>query len=136
MKGIPRFIKEFKEYLKFNQGEDDRMDNIADIGKIITRSVEYIAIKTEMHEKVRRDFTTAAAYVEENYKKVREIIQFMNDFVPPDWKKDSVPFEEIKEKITKFNNWNNDIKTRIKDIAKGTLNINGSKIATKLTHFL
>ena len=48
VKGIPRFIREFKEYLKFNQGEDDRMDNIADIGKIITRSVEYIAIKNEM----------------------------------------------------------------------------------------
>jgi dynein heavy chain len=71
VRGIPRFIREFKEYLKFNQGEDDRMDNIADIGKIITRSVEYIAIKSEMQEKVKVDFTVAAAYVEENYKKVR-----------------------------------------------------------------
>jgi hypothetical protein len=72
------------------------MDNIADIGKIITRSVEYIAIKNEMHEKVSKDFGVAAAYVEENYKKVKDIIQFMNIFVAPDWKKDKVPFEEIK----------------------------------------
>ena len=71
VRGIPRFIREFKESLKSNQGEDDRMDNIADIGKIITRSVEYIAIKSEMQEKVKVDFTVAAAYVEENYKKVR-----------------------------------------------------------------
>jgi hypothetical protein len=71
VRGIPRFIREFKEYLKFNQGEDDRMDNIADIGKIITRSVEYIAIKSEMQEKVKVDFAVAAAYVGENYKKVR-----------------------------------------------------------------
>lgn len=40
------------------------MDNIADIGKIITRSVEYIAIKNEMQEKVKTDFRMAADYVE------------------------------------------------------------------------
>lgn len=63
MKGIPRFIREFKEYLKFSQGEDDRLDNAADIGKIITRSVEYILIKSEMQDKVKKDFRMAAAYV-------------------------------------------------------------------------
>lgn len=60
----------------------------------------------------------------------------MSNFVPPDFKKDNVSFEEIKDKIKLFNDWNSDIKAKIKDIAQGTLNINGSKIATKLTHFL
>lgn len=60
----------------------------------------------------------------------------MNVFVLPDWSKDNVSFEQIKDKIKLFNEWNGDIKAKIKDIAKGTLNINGSKIATKLTSYL
>lgn len=35
-----------------------------------------------------------------------------------------------------FTDWNNDIKKDIKDIAKGTLNINGSKISGKLISYL
>lgn len=89
-----------------------------------------------MEEKVSYDFKICETFVEDNYKKVREIVAFMKEFVLPDWEKDAVTFDQIKEKIKLFNDWNTEIKNKIKDVAKGTLNINGSKIASKLTQYL
>lgn len=60
----------------------------------------------------------------------------MGEFVLPDWEKDTITFDQIKQKIKLFNDWNTQIKNKIKDVAKGTLNINGSKVATKLTQYL
>ena len=60
----------------------------------------------------------------------------MNNFQMPNWESQAVSFEEIRSKINMFTEWNSDIKNKIKDVAKGCLNINGSKIATKLTHEL
>ena len=60
----------------------------------------------------------------------------MGEFVLPDWQKDGITFDQIKEKIKLFNDWNTEIKNKIKDVARGTLNINGSKVATKLTQYL
>ena len=51
----------------------------------------------------------------------------------PKWGEEEVTFEEIKQNIQQFTEWNSFIKARIKDIAKGCLNINGIKIANKLT---
>jgi|JI6StandDraft_1071083.scaffolds.fasta_scaffold632984_1 5'(3')-deoxyribonucleotidase len=51
----------------------------------------------------------------------------------PNWEEGNVSFEEIKQKIHKFTEWNSFINQKIKDVPKGCLNINGIKIATKLT---
>jgi gas vesicle protein len=67
---------------------------------------------------------------------VREILAFLSTFQMPNWDEGKITFNEIREKIHLFTDWNSDIKARIKDISKGCLNINGSKIATNLTRDL
>lgn len=42
----------------------------------------------------------------------------------------------MKQKIQLFTEWNADIKAKIKDVPKGCLNINGSKIANHITRDL
>jgi glutaredoxin-related protein len=86
-----------------------------------------------MLDKMQRDFRIAGDYIEENYQQVRQIFAFLNQFQMPNWEEGNVTFEEIRQKIHKFAEWNSYIKARIKDIAKGCLNINGIKIANKLT---
>ena len=54
----------------------------------------------------------------------------------PNWDEGKITFGEIREKIHLFTEWNSDIKAKIKDISKGCLNINGSKISTNLTRDL
>ena len=41
-----------------------------------------------------------------------------------------------KFKIQLFTEWNSEIKAKIKDVCKGCLNINGSKIANHITRDL
>jgi len=89
-----------------------------------------------MNEKLKTDFTSATSYVDDNYKKVREIIAFLSNFVMPNWESQTITFDEIRAKINMFTEWNGEIKNKIKDIANGCLNINGGEIATKLTHEL
>lgn len=54
----------------------------------------------------------------------------------PKWEEGKITFGEIKEKIQLFTEWNVEIKNKIKDVSKGCLNINGSKIANHLTRDL
>ena len=54
----------------------------------------------------------------------------------PNWDEGKITFGEIREKIHLFTEWNSDIKAKIKDISKGCLNINGSKVANHITRDL
>lgn len=54
----------------------------------------------------------------------------------PNWEEGKITFNEIKEKIQLFTGWNAEIKAKIKDIPKGCLNINGSKVANHITRDL
>lgn len=54
----------------------------------------------------------------------------------PRWEDGKITFNEIKEKIQLFTEWNSEIKAKIKDVCKGCLNINGSKIANHITRDL
>ena len=87
-------------------------------------------------EKVRTDFNISSEYIEENYKKVKEIFTFLSEFQMPKWEEGKITFNEIKEKIQLFTEWNTEIKAKIKDVCKGCLNINGSKIANHITRDL
>lgn len=86
-----------------------------------------------MLDKIKKDFKIAGDYIDENYQQVKTMFLFLNTFQMPNWNQDNITFEEIKNKIQKFTEWNSIIKSKIKDIAKGCLNINGIKIANKLT---
>ena len=86
-----------------------------------------------MNEKIHKDFQAGEEYIEENYKKVKEIFAFLSVFQMPNWEEGNVTFGQIKDQIQQFTEWNVLIKAKIKDIAKGCLNINGIKIANKLT---
>jgi dynein heavy chain, axonemal len=54
------------------------METISDIQKIILSSVEYLAIRNEIAEKVSTDFLSAETYVMENFEKCRPIYDFLN----------------------------------------------------------
>ena len=49
-----------------------------------------------MNDKLKTDFTSATSYVDDNYKKVREIIAFLSSFVMPNWESQTIPFDEIR----------------------------------------
>jgi len=100
---------------------------------IISQSVEFNRVRGDMLEKIKRDFKIGGEYIDENYQQVKQMFSFLNSFQMPNWEEGNVTFEEIRQKIQKFTEWNSFIKARIKDIAKGCLNINGIKIANKLT---
>lgn len=86
-----------------------------------------------MLDKIKKDFKSASEYIEENYQQVKVIFNFLNSFQMPNWEEGNVSFDEIKQKIQKFTEWNSFVNSKIKDVPKGCLNINGIKIATKLT---
>ena len=129
VKGVHRIPTE----LRGNSFTDERPDKLIDIGSIILQSVEFNEIRAEMMEKVRSDFEMSDQYVTENYKKVKEIFAFLAEFQMPKWEEGKITFNEIKEKIQLFSEWNAEIKAKIKDVCKGSLNINGSKIANHIT---
>lgn len=89
-----------------------------------------------MMEKIQKDFNISANYIEDHYKKVREIFAFLSTFQMPRWEEGKITFAEIKQKIQLFTEWNAEIKSKIKDVPKGCLNINGSKIANHITRDL
>lgn len=64
---------------------------------------------------------------------MKVIFSFLSTFQMPNWDDGNVTFEEIKQKIHKFTDWNNFVTQKIKDVPKGCLNINGIKISGKLT---
>ena len=49
-----------------------------------------------MEQKISKDFTICEKFVEDNYKKVRQIVAFMGEFALPDWEKDTITFDQIK----------------------------------------
>lgn len=89
-----------------------------------------------MLNKIQEDFLVAVGYVEENYKLVKEIFEFFSSYQTPNWSEGKITFQEIKEKIQLFTGWNTEIKAKIKDIPKGCLNINGSKVANHISRIL
>lgn len=103
-----------------------------DIGSIILQSVEYNDLRNEIMEKIRKDFKISEDYVYENYVKVKEISLELSNFQMPRWGEQKIEFSYIKQYIQKFTEWITEIKSKIKDISKGCLNINGSKIANNL----
>lgn len=127
VKGVHRIPAEIR------LGSEEKGERLPDIGQIISQSVEYNSVRDEMLSKIERDFGVAGEYIAENYERVKYIFTFLKDFKMPKWGEEEVTFEEIKQNIQQFTEWNSFIKARIKDIAKGCLNINGIKIANKLT---
>jgi hypothetical protein len=57
--------------IKGSNMNEEKPDKLADIGSIISHSVEFNRIRSEMNEEIRKDFSISSDYVEENYKKVR-----------------------------------------------------------------
>lgn len=72
------------------------IENITDVQRIITKSVEFQIIRGEILEKVHNDFTSAEFYVNENYEKCRPIYDFMNSWNQAEFEKDEHPLDEIK----------------------------------------
>ena len=85
---------------------DEKQEKLADIESIISNSVEFKDVKHNVIDKVKSDFQIATDYVEENYKKAKEISAFLLVFKMPDWEKDEVSFDEIRQKINMFIDWN------------------------------
>jgi dynein heavy chain len=127
VKGVHRIPSEVR------LGNEEKQEKLPDIGMIISQSVEFNRVRGDMLEKIKRDFKIGGEYIDENYQQVKQMFSFLNSFQMPNWEEGNVTFEEIRQKIQKFTEWNSFIKARIKDIAKGCLNINGIKIANKLT---
>lgn len=72
------------------------LENITDIQKIITTSVEYHHIHQEMVQKVQTDFKSAESYVNENYEKCRPLYDFINTWNQAEFEKEEHPLDEIK----------------------------------------
>jgi len=49
-----------------------------------------------MMEKIQKDFNISANYIEDHYKKVREIFAFLSTFQMPRWEEGKITFAEIK----------------------------------------
>lgn len=127
VKGVHRIPNEIR------LGNEEKADRLPDIGLIINQAVEFNSLRAEMLEEIKKDFKLGGEYIEENYQQVKVIFTFLNSFQMPNWEDGNVSFDEIKQKIQKFTEWNGFVNQKIKDVPKGCLNINGIKIATKLT---
>ena len=71
--------------IKASNMSDEKPDRLADIGGIVSQSVEFNEVRSSMNEQIRKDFGTAQDYVEENYKKVRFILGELKVFQMPKW---------------------------------------------------
>lgn len=86
VKGVHRIPSEIR------LGNEERMDKLADIGMIINQSVEFNNLRSDMLDKIQKDFKSAGEYIEENYQQVKVIFNFLNSFQMPNWEEGNVSF--------------------------------------------
>lgn len=57
VKGVHRIPTEIR------LGNEERMDKLADIGMIINQSVEFNSLRSDMLDKIQKDFKSAGDYI-------------------------------------------------------------------------
>lgn len=82
---VVKTVHRIPNELKSSSFGEEKPEKLVDIGSIILQSDEYNNLRNGMMEKIKKDFGISEAYVEENYKKVREIFAFLSTFQMPKW---------------------------------------------------